>query len=244
MKIATKCGLVWDKNDNLRRNLTPLSIEREVNDSLTRLGVECIDLMQTHWPDLDTPIEETWYALSKLVNKGKIRFLGACNCDAEALKAMQTIHRVSYVQIPYNLLRRDVEKDVLPYCQALGISVLAYSPMHSGVLTGEYSRRKLHQSDWRLRKSDWYSEEAQLQLAKIISVLICWARKKNATPGQIAIAWSMSHPAVSSAIVGVRSPGQVIDNVRSLSVHLTPDERLQLGADVEAASNESALVQA
>jgi aryl-alcohol dehydrogenase-like predicted oxidoreductase len=199
--IATKCGLVWDAQGKVSNNNQPESIRKEVEASLSRLQTDYIDLYQIHWPDPNTPIENSWKVFIRLKEEGKIRFLGVSNFGADLLAKCEAKSHVNSLQPPYSLLDRHIEKDILPWCQKHGTGVVAYSPLQSGILTGKFDKSKLAKDDWRRRgkyfKEPWLSKNLQ------------FAERYNKSLIPLAIAWILMNPAVSCAIVGTRRAGQV-----------------------------------
>ena len=140
--IATKCGMVWDVKRHVKIHASPKSIRREIEESLKRLQTDYIDLYQIHWPDPETPIEDSWGTLVRLNEEGKIRYVGVCNFDVPLLQKCNAIAPVQSLQPPYNLLRRKIESEILPYCLKHDIGVVAYSPMQSGLLSGKFEINK------------------------------------------------------------------------------------------------------
>ncbi len=206
--IATKCGLVWDDRGRVRNNLRPESIVREAENSLRRLNIEVIDLYQIHWPDPHTPVEESWGAMVRLQEKGLVRYIGVSNFDIPLLEKCEAIHHVNSLQPPYSLLRREVEAEILPWCQSHGVGVVAYSPMHSGLLTGKFDLARLAPDDWRRQSPDFQEPQLSKNLA-FVDALRPLAKKYGKTVAQLAIAWVLNNSAVTSAIVGARRPEQV-----------------------------------
>ncbi len=210
--IATKCGMVWDENRKVRIHLGPSSIRKEIENSLRRLNTDHVDLYQIHWPDPETPVEDSWAALAKLKEEGKVRYIGVSNFDVPLLKKCMAIAPVQSLQPIYNLLKRDVEKEILPYCSENGIGVVAYSPMMSGLLTGKFDPKRLAPDDWR-SKNPMYKEPVLSKEMAFIDKLRPITAKYGKTVGQLAIAWVNMSPAVTSSIVGARNPQQVEENV-------------------------------
>lgn len=205
--VATKFGLVWDDQGNLTNRASYESVMRECDASLKRLGTDHIDLYQQHWPDnVGTPVDETMRALNDLKAAGKIRYAGVSNYDLPLLEqALQSIHLDS-LQPQYNLFSRDVETDVLPFCRNHGVGVVAYSPLASGLLGGKYTEyQTFAEGDWRKNHPDFKGEGLRRNLARV-ERLRTIADRFNRTVAQLAIAWVLSNPAVTSAIVGVRRP--------------------------------------
>ncbi len=218
--IATKCAYVWDRLKRIRITLRPASIRREVEASLRRLNVDIIDLYQCHWTDPSTPVEETWQTMAALQDEGKVRYIGVSNFEVPLLRRCLPIRHVDSVQPPYSLLARDVERELLPFCAAHGIGVVAYSPMQSGLLSGRFDLARLARDDWRRSERAFRGALLKRNLAFVERVRPIAARHGK-TPGQLAIAWVLRRPEVTSAIVGARGPDHVAENVGAVGWHLT-----------------------
>ncbi len=210
--LASKCGMVWDENGKVRIHLGPASIRKEIENSLRRLNTDHIDLYQFHWPDPDTPVEESWGVMAKLKEEGKVRFIGVSNFDVPLLERCMAIALVQSLQPPYNLLKREVEKEVLPFCLRSNIGVVAYSPMMSGLLTGKFDIDRVAADDWR-RRERMFREPLLSKEIAFVEELRPIAAKYGKTVGQLAVAWVNMNPAVTSSIVGARSPQHVEENV-------------------------------
>ena len=210
--IATKCGMVWDGGKKVRVHLGPDSIRTEIENSLRRLNTDYIDLYQFHWPDPLTPVEESWAVMLKMKEEGKVRFVGVSNFDVPLLKRCMALGPVQSLQPPYNLLKREVEREILPYCLDNGIGVVAYSPMMSGLLSGKFDIDRVAPDDWR-RKDKMFQEPQLSKEMVFIEKLRPIAAKYGKTVGQLSIAWVNMNPAVTSSIVGVRNILQVEDNL-------------------------------
>ena len=223
--IATKCGRVMHQDRSLHSNLRPESIRSEIDASLRRLGVDYVDLYQIHWPDNETgtPIEESWSTLASLQDQGKTRNLGVSNFDIPLMERCERIRHVDSLQPPYNLLRRDVEKEILPWCVRNGTGVVVYSPMQSGLLSGTFDISRVAPDDWRRRNTFFQEPNLSRNLA-IADRLRPIAEVHGKTVGQLAVAWTLMNPAVTSAIVGARRPEQVEENIGAMGWSLTPDE--------------------
>jgi len=210
--VFTKCGMVWDKNGKVDYTLKAASIRRECENSLRRLNVETIDLYQIHWPADDlTETEEGWTELARLKKEGKVRWIGVSNFNAEELRHAEAIAPITSLQPPYSLIRRDIEDEVLPLCQNENIGVIAYSPMASGLLTGAMTREraaKLPKDDWRANNPEFQEPQLSKHLA-LVERLRKVGERHGRTPGQVAIAWTLRHPAVTGAIIGARNAKQV-----------------------------------
>ncbi len=227
--IATKCGLVWDDRGRVDRNLHPESIRREIEASLKRLKTDYVDLYQHHWPDQKTPVEESWAVMVRLQEEGKVRYIGVCNYDVPLLKRCSTIAPVQSLQPPYSMVKRDIEKEILPYCHEHQIGVVAYSPLQTGLLTGKVSKERLAPDDWR-HKSEFFKEPKYSRVQKLVEQLRPIAERKNITLAQLAIAWVVSQTGVTSAIVGARNAQQARENAAAAEVELTPADLQEIDA--------------
>ena len=237
--VFTKCGLLGDEQGYVHRNLKAASIRRECENSLRRLKVNTIDLYQIHWPSED--LEEGWEEMARLQKEGKVRWIGVSNFDADQLGRAERIAEITSLQPPYSLIRREIEAEILPYCQSHGIGVIVYSPMQSGLLTGAMTRErvaKLPESDWRSRDPEFREPKLSENLA-LVERLRKVGEKYGRPPGQVAVAWVLRNPAVTAAIVGARNAQQVEKNVGAAELQLTDEDV----AEIEAA-NEPALVNA
>lgn len=210
--IFTKCARVWNQGERtIHGNLKAESIRREVEGSLRRLQVETIDLYQMHWPDPDADIEEGWRTMSALQKEGKVRYIGVSNFNLSQLRRIMAIAPVSSLQPPYSLVNRAAETELLPFCQQNKIAVIVYSPMESGLLTGQMTRERVAQmpeNDWRKRDEEFQEPRLSRNLAladKLREIAMLYQR----SPAEAAIAWTLQNPAVTAAIVGARHPHQV-----------------------------------
>jgi aryl-alcohol dehydrogenase-like predicted oxidoreductase len=236
--IFTKCGLRRDESGTIREVLKGESIRRECEDSLRRLQAETIDLYQIHWPGDDMEeLEEGWAAMAQLRREGKVRWIGVSNFDVEQMKRAQAIAPITSLQPPYSLLRREIEGEVLPFCQREGIGVIVYSPMASGLLTGKMTRERianLPENDWRKHHHSFQEPELSEHLA-LVERLRAIGREHGRSPGEAAIAWTLGHPAVTAAIVGARSAQQVDGVIGARTLRLTSQERAKIEARRELA---------
>lgn len=219
--LATKCGIVWDENKQTSKNGTYDSILREAEDSLRRLGTDYIDLYQMHWPDTDTnaPAEETMRAMEKLVQDGKVRYVGVSNYNVPLLEESLAVRHVDSLQPPYSILRPAIEQEILPYCLEKGIGVVSYSALTSGLLSGNYTYdTKFDESDWRSRNKahtvDLKSNVDRVDKLRVI------ADQLGITVPQLAVAYVLAHPAITSAIVGVRKPSHILGVLPATDIKL------------------------
>jgi aryl-alcohol dehydrogenase-like predicted oxidoreductase len=222
--VFTKCGLRWDEQGYVHRDLTADSIRRECEDSLRRLDADVIDLYQIHWPTDD--LEEGWATMAQLQKEGKVRWIGVSNFKVDEMRRVATIAPITSLQPPYSLVRREVEQEVLPFCLSNETGVIVYSPMASGLLTGAMTRDRaasLPDSDWRSRDIEFQEPRLSRNLVQVERLREIGERRGR-PPGQIAIAWALRNPAVTGAIVGARNAKQVEGNVGAADVWLTAKE--------------------
>lgn len=230
--VFTKCSLVWDAQRQVSNRLKSDSIRREVEDSLRRLQVDVIDLYQIHWPNPDEDVEEGWTTLAELKTEGKVRNIGVSNFNVEQMKRAQAIAPITSLQPPYSMLRRDIEAEILPYCQANNIGVIVYSPMESGLLTGAMTRERINNmpdDDWR-KGSDRFQEpqlSRNLELAELLREI---GQQYDQSPGAVAVAWTLRHPAVTGAIVGARRPDQVNGTIGGGTINLSTEDAQRIEA--------------
>lgn len=210
--LATKCGMVWDEQRNVKIHLGPKSIRKEIEDSLRRLKTDYVDLYQFHWPDPDTPVEESWQVMTELQKEGKVKYIGVCNFDVPLLERCAAIAQVQSLQPPYSLIKQEVGSEILPYCLKQDIGVVAYSPMMSGLLSGKFDMNRLAQDDWRRRDEKFQEPLLSKELA-LVEKLRPIAAKYGKPVGNLAVAWVNMNPAVTSSIVGARTDRQVEENV-------------------------------
>jgi len=231
--VATKCGVLPQEDGKPRRFISSVTIREEVEGSLRRLGRDWIDLYQIHWPEPVENLAESWETLQELRREGKIRWAGVCNCWKEELDQLDPIEPVTSNQPMYSMLAREIEEEVLPWCGAKGTGLLVYSPMHSGLLTGKVSRKwldELPDNDWRKHKTDHpvvshlQTEEGMKAFLDFQEALNSIALANGRTIGQLAVAWALRREEVTSAIVGARRPGQIIETVRAAERNLTDEE--------------------
>jgi aryl-alcohol dehydrogenase-like predicted oxidoreductase len=232
--IATKGGLRLD-GDELRRDSSPESLREGLERSLSELGTDHVDLLQVHWPDSETPFEETAAALEDLVREGKARYVGVSNFDARQMAAFQRARKIDALQPPYHIFRREIEAEILPYCREHGIGVLVYGPLAHGLLTGKLDEStEFGDGDWR-RESELFSGEEFRRNLSIVRELERYAAEHGWSVAQLAIAWTLSTPGVDVAIVGARSPEQIEGTAPAGAVDLSARDRQDADEIVEGA---------
>ena len=230
--IFTKCSMRWHGDRSIYNSLKAASLAEEIEASLRRLGVETIDLYQIHWPNPDPEIEEGWETLTRFREQGKIRWIGVSNFSVDQMKRAQKIAPITSLQPPYSMLRRAIEAEILPFTQANGIGVINYSPMVSGLLTGKMTAERvasLPADDWRRRNVE-FNEPRFSRNLRLVELLREIGSAHGVTPGVVAVAWTLRHPAITAAIVGGRSAKQVEETASALTFRLTEDEYTRIHA--------------
>ncbi len=224
--VFTKCERVWDEQGEITGSLKADSIRRECENSLRRLKTEAIDLYQIHWPNPEEDIEEGWTTMAELQREGKVRWIGVSNFNAEQIKRCEKIAPVTSLQPPYSMISPEIEKDTLPHCVKQGIGVIVYSPMKSGLLTGTMTKERVAnfpEDDFRKRALSFQEPNLtrNLALAELCKQI---GARHGRTAGEVAIAWTLRNPAVTAAIVGMRSAQQVEGVIGALEFRLSDEE--------------------
>lgn len=240
-QILTKYGMNWRTHkgeyffDSVDNGGKPVKIYKysgreavlqECEDSLRRLKTDYIDLLQIHWPDATTPISETMEAVATLIQQGKVRAAGVCNYNVDQVnEALKTLRIVSN-QVPYSMIHRGIEKDVVPQAISKGMSILPYSPLQRGLLTGKIKRdHKFNAGDTR-ENNRYYKPENIDRTNKFLQKIKPIADGYNVSLAQLVINWTTRQPAMDCVLVGARDENQVQENVKSLSFKLS-DQELQ-----------------
>jgi aryl-alcohol dehydrogenase-like predicted oxidoreductase len=228
--VATKCGLCWDEQHERIPRLKAQSIRTECHDSLRRLGIDTIDLYQIHWNQPEEDIEEGWTEMARLVEEGKVRYIGLSNFEVEQVQRLQKIHPVASLQPPYSMLHREVEDELLDYCGKNDIGVIVYSPMQRGLLTGKFDAERvanLPEGDHRKVNPDFQQPQfgATLQLVEQLRPI---AERNGRTLAQLAISWVLRRSEVTAAIVGARRPGQIIETASASDWDLSQEDVEQI----------------
>ena len=224
--VFTKCSLLEGPGRRVVHSLRRDSILREAHASLERLAIDAIDLYQIHWPIPEADIEEGWAALAELKEQGLVRHIGVSNFDVEQLRRIQQIAPVETLQPQYSLVVREIEQEILPFCEREGIGVIVYSPMSSGLLAGKMTRERianLPDDDWR-RTDERFQEPQLSRHLALVERLQSVAERHDATAGAIAVAWTLRNPAVDGAIVGFRRPDQVDPILVAAQLELSDDD--------------------
>lgn len=228
--IFTKGGQPEGPDRTTLQRLKRDSLRRELEGSLSRLGLDAVDLYQIHWPIPDDEIEEGWSALAELRDEGLARHIGVSNFNVEQLRRAQAIAPVETLQPPYSLLDRHVEDEILPFCEHEGMGVIVYSPMGSGMLTGAMTRERianLPDDDWRKRSPGFQEPELSRRL-ELVERLKRVAERHGVSPGAVAVGWALRNPAVHGAIVGFRRPDQVDPILPAAELELGEEDLAEL----------------
>jgi methylglyoxal reductase len=248
--LATKCGLWWEDRrgsywgpfdgKRLFRCLRPDTIRIEVENSLRRLDVDCIDLYQVHWPSIPprmTPIEETMACLTQLKQEGKVRAIGLSNVSAAQLQAYLASGEVTTNQPRFNVLNRQIQVEIVPICRKQGISILGYMTLEHGLLSGKVGLdRCFKKDDWR-NNADWNPWFLPPNRKRVLEMLAAWqdlTDKYRCTLAQLAIAWSLAQPGLTVALCGARRAEQVVENAAAADLLLDADDLARMTRDAEA----------
>lgn len=238
-QILTKFGMSWNKKEgefffaskdnagkdiDIYRHSSKQKVIQDCDDSLKRLKTDYIDLFQIHWPDPSTPVSETMEALELLIQKGKIRAAGVCNYSAALLEEAGKTIRLASQQVPYSMVRRDIEKEIVPLCLKNKTGILAYSPLQRGLLSGKIKPgHKFNEGDTR-PDTPYYKEPNLSNILSFLEKIRPFAEGHNVTLAQLVLNWTLHQPGITCALAGARNPAQVLDNAGAASFKLTDEE--------------------
>jgi aryl-alcohol dehydrogenase-like predicted oxidoreductase len=248
IQILTKFGMVWDgsnegKGDYMwdqedNGNVYPLykyaskaNVIKETEESLKRLKTDYIDLLQLHWPDSTTPIDETMEALQKLIEQGKIRAAGVSNYDKNQMLEAQKTIKLASNQLPYSMLNRLIEKDIVPAAIENNIGLIAYSPLERGLLSGKYFKGEHLKSDDH--RNGYFGQFDPEKVKNFLSKIEPLANDKNVTLAQLVLRWTTLQPGISVILAGARNSEQAISNAKSIDITLTQEELLFINKELE-----------
>jgi aryl-alcohol dehydrogenase-like predicted oxidoreductase len=235
--VFTKCERVWDSSGKVGASLKAESIRRECEQSLRRLQTDVIDLFQIHWPEPDEDLEEGWSELARLKEEGKVRYIGVSNFSVSQMKRAMAIAPITSLQPPYAVVRREIEKQILPFCAVNDIGVIVYSPMYAGLLTGAMTKERVANflsEDWR-RNLPGFIEPALSRNLYAAEILRTIGKRHGRSPGEVAIAWTLMNPAVTGTIVGFRNPRQFAGIAGAADFHLSSSELREIDDALELA---------
>jgi aryl-alcohol dehydrogenase-like predicted oxidoreductase len=235
--LATKFGNVRGEDGSfLGVNGRPEYVRSACDASLRRLGVDVIDLYYQHRVDPQTPIEDTVGAMSRLVEDGKVRYLGLSEASPETIRRAQAVHPIAALQSEYSLWTRDVETEILPTCRELGIGFVAYSPLGRGFLTGRFEKPEDLPEDDRRRQFPRFQDENFRQNMRLVERVKEIAAEKNCKPSQLALAWVMAQGRDVVPIPGTKRRKYVEENAGAAKVELTMDELERINEILRAES--------
>lgn len=229
--VATKCGLIGDSSGHVTARIKRESIFAEVEESLRRLQLEQIDLYQIHWPNPPGDIDEAWQALLELKEQGKIRWAGVSNFSAAQLEHIARRGPITSLQPPYSLLKRDIERDILPWCSSRGTGVISYSPLQCGLLTEKVSRewiKGLLATDWRKNGFAYLHGPKLTALVDLIEELRAVGATIGRSVPEVAINWVVNQPGITAAIVGARRPQQIAQTLGAADFTLDEEQLTQI----------------
>ncbi len=239
VQILTKFGMRWDlkkgvfkfhsknnegKEIDIYQYAGKESIKKEVEDSLKRLGTDYIDLYQIHWPDTTTPIQETFETVAELIKEGKVRHAGVCNYNVEQMKEAEKYVTLASNQVPFSMVNRDVEKEIVPYCRKNGKSILAYSPMERGLLTGKMKPGQEFEKGDHRADNPYFTDESISKTNSFLEKIRPLAKEKNATLAQLVLKWTIERPGITIALAGARNSEQSVQNAAAADLTLSSDE--------------------
>ena len=232
--VATKCGLEWDDKQRIRRNSSPGRILQEVDDSLKRLGVDCIDLYQIHWPDPATAFEDSMKAMLKVQELGKIRYIGVSNFGLDQLERIMRHGDVYSLQPPYNMFEREAQKDLLPFCLENGVATLAYGGLCRGLLTGKFKGdERFPKGDLR-RADPKFKPDQFKKYVRTVDAIKPIAASYGKSPAQFALRWALHQPGITCVIAGARTAKQAEDNAGAFGWTIRPEDLRRVGEILEA----------
>jgi len=240
--LVTKCGLVWHVNEGayffhqdgkpVHRYLGAASIRYEVEESLKRLGTDYIDHYVTHWQDATTPIAETVETLVRLKDEGKIRSIGASNVSPEDLVAYIATGELDAIQEEYSMVRRDIETTLLPLCRTSAVSVLSYSSLALGLLSGKVGPERVFAGDDQRKGNPRFSQANREKIARLTRGLEPVAEAHGASIAQVVIAWTIAQPGITFSLCGARDPAQAVENAAAARLRLAENELALISAGV------------
>lgn len=248
VQLLTKFGMSWEGEEGtffletldtsgrpvrIYRNGRKRRVTAECEQSLRRLGTDVIDVYQQHWPDPSTPVEETCEALAQLLEQGKIRAAAVCNYSVDLLDRARTVVPIASDQVPYSMVNRAIEQDLVPYCRQRGVGILAYSPLQRGLLTGKVPpEREFPTTDHR-HANPYFTPENRRRVLGLLQQFQPIADAHGATLAQLVIAWTIARPGITAALVGARNRAQVEENVRGAELSLSTEEMARIDEALE-----------
>ncbi|MGB6153411.1 MAG: aldo/keto reductase [Pricia sp.] len=251
VQLLTKFGMRWDldkgtfyfkskdndgKEVDIYKYAGKESIKKEVENSLKRLGTDYIDLYQIHWPDVTTPIQESFEAVAELIQEGKVLHAGVCNYNVEQMKEAQKYVDVVSNQVPFSMVNRDIEKEVLPYCQKNGMAILAYSPMERGLLTGKMKPGQEFDKGDHRADNPYFTDESISKTNSFLEKIRPLAQEKNVSLAQLVLKWTIERPGITIALAGARNSEQSVQNAAAADLGLSSTEMDFINGELEKIS--------
>ncbi|UPK69094.1 aldo/keto reductase [Chitinophaga filiformis] len=256
VQLLTKFGLVWDGSNQAKgeyffdasengktipvyKLASKANIIRELEASLKRLGTDYIDLLQLHWPDATTPVEETMEALNTLISQGKIRAAGVSNYDLALMKAAGKTIRLASNQLAYSMLNRSIEKDIVPYAIEHQIGIIAYSPLERGLLTGKYFRDAALKADDH--RNGYFGQFSADKVKTFLDSITPLAESKKASLSQLVLRWTTLQPGITIVLAGARNAAQAEQNAQAMNLELKAEELGFINKELEKVYRETAV---
>ena len=248
VQLITKYGLRWDATDgdfyvntkdnngkdiSIYKNSRKASIIKECEDSLKRLGTDYIDLYQIHWADKTTEIQETMEAVAQLIKDGKVRYAGVCNYNVEQLKEAKKYVEIVSNQVPYSMVNRGIESELIPFVLENNTSILAYSPLQRGLLTGKMKAGHVFSEGDHRKGLAFFKDENIMKTAQFLAVLKPLAEAKNASLSQLVLSWTIEQPGITIALAGARNSEQSISNAKAINIKLSAEELQFINTELE-----------
>lgn len=248
VQILTKYGMRWDlakgefafksknnqgKDIDIYKYAGKESVIKECENSLRRLGTDYIDLYQIHWPDSTTPLSETFEAVERLIEQGKVRYAGVCNYDAALMEDAGKVIDLVSDQIPYSMVNRGTDRETIPYCMRNEKAVIVYSPLERGLLTGKMKPGYAFAEGDHRKNNPFFTDDSIERTNAFLDKLKPLADEKGVTLAQLVIRWTVNHPGVTVALVGARNPAQAIQNAKAADVALSADEMEFINQQIE-----------
>ena len=228
MVVATKVGLHWASDGSLVRDASPATLRRHAEESLRRLETDCVDLLYLHAPDPKVPVAESAGAIKELLAEGKTRSVGVSNFTVAELDEFAAVCPIAACQPPYNMLQRQIETDVLPWCRARGVSVLVYEPLAKGLLTGKFRPDHVFsETDWR-RKAPLFQGDAWHSSLALVERLRPIAADLGRSLAQVVIRWTIDQPGITAALCGAKTPVQIAETAASAGWEFPPEARQRI----------------
>ncbi len=248
VQILTKFGLRWDlakgnfkfnseDNDGNKIDIYQYagreSIKKEVEDSLKRLGTDYIDLYQIHWPDTTTPIQETFETVAELIKEGKVRYAGVCNYSVAQMKEAEKYVKLASNQVPFSMVDREIEEEIVPHCIANNKSILAYSPLQRGLLTGKMKTgQQFGEGDHRAN-NPFFTDESISKTNAFLDKIKPLVEEKGASLAQLVLKWTIERPGITIALAGARNAEQSVQNAAAADLNLTSEEIAFINDELE-----------